>query len=534
MNPVWINSFPFEHPRQQQIDAIDHILNTFIDTSEQQFQFLEMGVGCGKSAVAATISHWSAINSVTTPEMQAGAYILTTQKILQNQYEKDFSPYAKSIKSASAYTCNRLNTNCSEANKLFKITSEAKQPIDNACYDKCVYKVAKKDFINSQIGITNFAFFMNDALYAKAIQKRTLLVIDECHNLESSLCSLIDIHLNGNTIKKLLNIELPKIKTLSQLQYWLQNTAVDALVIEISKIKSSLSNASKHENINESLLVSLTSTLEQLLKLSVKIKRFLQTIDDSWVICDESTEDNVIIKIKPTDITQIAKDVLFKYSQRILMMSATICNPNVMAKTLGINKFNYYSMPSPFDPKNRPVHYMPIGKMSNAHFDTSMPILIEAIKEIILQHKNQKGIVHTGNYKISKALSQIFTGKQFIFHDDSNRDLALEKHLLSPEPTVLFSPSMTDGVDLHDDLSRFQIICKLPYPNLMDPWVKKRCEQDAQWYKWKTAAHIAQSVGRSIRHENDWAITYILDSCWDQFIKQSSSLFNKSFLDALC
>jgi Rad3-related DNA helicase len=54
------------------------------------------------------------------------------------------------------------------------------------------------------------------------------------------------------------------------------------------------------------------------------------------------------------------------------------------------------------------------------------------------------------------------------------RQAALEEHLMRPEPTVLLTPSMTEGLDLVDDLARWQVICKLPYPYLGDPQVAAR------------------------------------------------------------
>ena len=52
-----------------------------------------------------------------------------------------------------------------------------------------------------------------------------------------------------------------------------------------------------------------------------------------------------------------------------------------------------------------------------------------------------------------------------------DRDEVITKHIDSTEPTVLISPSLHLGLDLKDDLSRFQIIVKVPYGNLGDRWI---------------------------------------------------------------
>ena len=92
---------------------------------------------------------------------------------------------------------------------------------------------------------------------------------------------------------------------------------------------------------------------------------------------------------------------------------------------------------------------------------------------------------------------------------------------------------MTEGVDLVDDASRFQIICKVPYPYLGDKLVKKRMNKWSWWYPLQTAKTIVQATGRSIRNENDHAVTYILDSDWDRFFQRNRSLFPKSFKECI-
>jgi Rad3-related DNA helicase len=531
--PEWIESFPFERPRQQQVDAIDHVIGTF--DGGRQFQFVEMGVGCGKSAVAATLAHWTARNTISTPILQSGAYILTTQKILQDQYERDFGECVRSIKSATSYRCSAMDASCSEAKKLYKLMAPQGQPPSQPCKDACAYRLAKEAFIQSEIGITNFSFFMNDAMHARDIKKRALMVIDECHNLEASLCSLVELQLSSRSIKRMLDIELPRITDVALLGTWLRRTcwpvlrdALDALKEDVRRAKLRLCG-----DVPDQALVEAAHKLDALVRLSSRIKRIDDVLDDTWVLCDTSDDSDVKLTLRPTDVSNVAHDLLFSYGARVMLMSATICDPGVMASSLGISDYDYYSLPSPFDPARRPVDYTPIGMMSSAHVERTLPLLVDAVAAIMEHHSSDKGLIHTGNYRIARALRDRIKSDRAIFHDDSDRDAALRKHLDDPRPTVLFSPSMTDGVDLHDGLSRFQILCKLPFPNLLDPWVKKRAERDPRWYPWITASRIAQAVGRSVRHEDDWAQTYILDACWARFIRDNGRFFNGSFTAAL-
>jgi Rad3-related DNA helicase len=114
-------------------------------------------------------------------------------------------------------------------------------------------------------------------------------------------------------------------------------------------------------------------------------------------------------------------------------------------------------------------------------------------------------------------------------HNSENRDAILAEHVKSSEPTVLVSPSMTEGVDLKGDLSRFQIVCKVPYPSLGDKLVRKRMNKWKWWYPLQTAKTIIQAIGRSVRSSEDYAITYILDSDWERFFSRNGNLFPESF-----
>jgi len=103
----------------------------------------------------------------------------------------------------------------------------------------------------------------------------------------------------------------------------------------------------------------------------------------------------------------------------------------------------------------------------------------------------------------------------------------------SKKPTVLISPSMTEGVDLEGDASRFQVLCKVPYPFLGDKLVKKRMNKWKWWYPFQTTKTIIQSVGRSIRSQEDTAVTYILDADWERFYRMNRDLFPSSFRECL-
>ena len=87
-NNNWVNFFPYSSPREKQVEAI---LAGISCLNNKKYFILEAGTGVGKSAIGLTVSKAIDSNMQTESEFGEGAYFLTTQKILQQQYVKDFS-----------------------------------------------------------------------------------------------------------------------------------------------------------------------------------------------------------------------------------------------------------------------------------------------------------------------------------------------------------------------------------------------------------------------------------------------------------
>ena len=57
---------------------------------------------------------------------------------------------------------------------------------------------------------------------------------------------------------------------------------------------------------------------------------------------------------------------------------------------------------------------------------------------------------------------------------------------------------MSHGVDLKDDLARFQIIVKAPYLPTKDKRIEKLMKDDFNWYSNKMLCSLIQSCGRGV------------------------------------
>jgi Rad3-related DNA helicase len=208
----------------------------------------------------------------------------------------------------------------------------------------------------------------------------------------------------------------------------------------------------------------------------------------------------------------------------VFLMSGTILDKNLFCNLNGleVSKAVYYSIESPFNPKSRPIYYMPLGKMSFKSKEETFKRYIPYIKKLLDKYKGKKGIIHTNSFELAKWIEDKIKDPRLVFHDSSNKDEVLKIHMESEEPTVIVSPSMDTGVSFDDDSARFQIIAKVPYPSLASQKNKLRMNNNPDWYSWKTCGGIIQSSGRIIRSSRDWGDTIILDGSFGDVMKWSS------------
>lgn len=146
----------------------------------------------------------------------------------------------------------------------------------------------------------------------------------------------------------------------------------------------------------------------------------------------------------------------------------------------------------------------------------------------------------TGNSHSFKLTDQIealiakeHRWRLIVHKPDSDREELLKRFHGSNHPMILVSPSMTEGVDLKEDLGRFAIFPKVPYPSLGDKWVKARNGADERWYPTQVAKTLIQGAGRVCRSQDDWGYTFILDGAFDQFYNRNANYFPDWFTDAL-
>ena len=529
----WNKYFPYSSVRPEQKNAIDSILDSF--ESGKRFFILNAATGVGKSAIAVTVARYIENHFERGEEVQPGSNILTTQKLLQEQYKRDYSEI-NSLKSSSNYQCQfHKKETCCSSRKMLQVADRS-SAFWKACAFNCTYAKEKKKFIEENHGVTNFSYFLTETRYSKKLPKKSLLVIDEAHNAPDVLSKFIEVTFSDKFAKAFVGLDLPEVITPVAFVKWIKDVYYPKLDEKTQAFEAGLQKfANVKDRIESGELAKLSNQLEILSGHVQKVLTFIALYDkENWIISEIPAEDRSGRKVefKPIDIAPYANEYLFRMSDYVLLMSATIVDCDRFAELCGINDAKSrgtLSINSPFPVENRPIIYSGIGKMTMNEIDSTLPKLAEAVKAILREHKNEKGVIHAHSYKIVDYLRRNVKDSRLLFHNSENRDEVLRQHISSTKPTVLLSPSMTEGVDLKDDLSRFQILCKVPYPYLGDKLNRKKMSKWPWWLDIMTATTVIQSTGRSVRNEKDTAVTYILDSSWQDFFKKNRHYFGPEF-----
>jgi Rad3-related DNA helicase len=263
---------------------------------------------------------------------------------------------------------------------------------------------------------------------------------------------------------------------------------------------------------------------------------------DNWIVSGvqrDSANQLVKVTLMPLEVSSYFDTILDKGSVS-LFMSATILSKDHLCKTTGLKpeKVKFIRIEdSDFPVKNRPIHMMNVAWLSAKTMNVSMPKIAQAVDNIMSIHRNEKGIIHTTSYSqlqfIRDNVSKENASRLIETASSLDRSEVLQKHYESKKQTVLISPSLHLGVDLKDDLSRFQVIVKVPYPDLTDKKIAAKKERDPKWYTWNTVLRLVQAYGRSVRSSDDYATTYILDSSASYLLKNAQGLMPRWFTEAI-
>ena len=512
--------FPFPEMREGQPEVLAAIKQSLLDP-KVKIIIAELPTGWGKSPMALAAAKASGL-----------AYIATANKFLQKQYLRDFSDLLVELKGRANYKCTQYDVpenlvskfgefyNC--VNSPCQETKEGREACSqNKC---CEYHKQFRLAVEADITLFNYASALAFINYTDKFPKRNLLICDECHNIPNWITNFVSVDFSQKSLQEIgFTKKIPDYNTVKE---------YGSFLVEVQRCVRNKLKVSSYLNSD---LVDKLETLSR--KFTIFDKVTLNKNDMDNFVLEKQYENTTEIKslsFKPVDVSKLVNQYLFKHGKKVILFSATILDFDTYKKMIGIKNDEecvVIQASNRFPKENRPIlTSMMVGWINRNNLPSMLPKMVEAISLIMNHHANVKGLIHGVTYNICDYIYQNLKSDRLIYPREARYQYDMyQEHTTSTKPTFLLSPSMTEGVDLYDDLCRVQIYAKMPYISLVAPVVNARKNVYPNYYNLQTALSLVQGMGRGIRNKKDFCYIYMLDNCFFSFFEKNYDILPDDF-----
>lgn len=549
--------------RPGQKEAVCDILYAWLHDADDII--LDAPTGTGKSIIALSVA------GVLNKYFHKEGYILISDLSLMEQYDKDLTKYFPNwalLKGQQNYTCNQnglpFPSGVCQLNNCKSYGDIAQKYAD--CAGDCEYVQLRKKAVESPVLVCTYSFWLLQQNYVKPrldnppFGDRDFIICDEAHKLQAIVQSHFSPKFGKEDFTKILAVKnfLDGTKASDWKEYTdLRNeifseTDNEKIFNQLNKYCSLLSELSfKTPDIRKEVIKGAKDT-GHMSKEDQSLLRACNFVDNHYetfmeyvdiidnigkyaLVKNDSEKDTITFNC--LDESYLMTKYFRSNCSKRMYMSATIGDPDVFSHDVAIHDKRFYMrMPNVFDYTMSPIFYVRDYELSYRKKEESLPYIIRMIDGALNLYSDFRGIIQTGSYAFAKALKESLpkkTAKRLILYEDSvSKNESLDLYKCSKN-RVLVGPSLIEGLSFDDDLCRFQIIMKIPYPSLADKFVSAKMNYDKQWYSNTTAISILQGVGRGVRNMQDWCVTFILDGCFTRLFYMSHSMFPQEFCERI-
>ncbi len=472
-----LQHFPYKVPRPGQRDLL---LQLEKDWDSYSVFVLVMPTSSGKTAIAKTLASWQ--NS-----FNKSVRITTPNNLLVQQYTSEFPDLPALIgnsnyvcKTYQEYSCKQRNSGCTG----------------------CPLRKAQTEFYDSDVQLTNNHLHASMLSRNKYHNAPDVFISDEAHNLIQFQRDINSLYLWKHKGNYPWKDESP-----NQLLSWLDRQP---------------KWTASHRALQDALTAKLPQYTLDHKHEGVWKGGGYDTKNVKMVRGEEY--DLPQLRIVPIDISMMTDTIVPSRTKKIVLMSSTIGQADIQALGLSKRRVRYLECRHPIPTQNRPIvlDYQTTINNDNLISETEKLCKYIMTSGILHTHAGEKGVIHM-TYAQSTIARKYLTDKRFMFHTNLNKREIYDAFMAS-EPTegkVLVACGMYEGLDFVEDLGRWQIIAKIPWPSLGDPVVKYHIENPTygnRWYQWQTLKTVIQGAGRISRTENDYGVTYITDGTFSRLI----------------
>jgi Rad3-related DNA helicase len=445
----------------------------------------------------------------------------------------------KVVKGHGAYACERIDTDA--CGRCPRRPRRSARPISGGVKARkywlvprgevCEYWADKMEALKADVVVMTKAYYLYERRFCGDMPRPRLIVVDEAHSLADQLAEMATVELGTDYfLLERGGVGLPDV---------LKELYVAKKVLECRvKLAASPDASAKLEKVRSDLK---------------NVKRLLRVCREAAVKGDPNSGR---LRLIPLDLTRVYAD--FFDADHVVCLSSTIGPLESWRQLTGLpnEQIARVSAGSNIPVENRPfyalkdgvhvskvtLHSTPMKTFSLG--DATVDRLADLLKKFITF--NVKVVVHPLTIELGKKLLQKLTDFQevIITHvplmtpvDGACYRLpeeAVEAFKQSKGPRVLFATVIGEGIDFPYDQARLQLIVKVPFPDLGDPYVQAMMEKHGkEWYLWQAVRALEQAYGRIVRAEDDWGLTVCLDTNFLWLYRECQQLFDSWFREAV-
>ena len=451
----------------------------------------QLPVGSGKSGLSRAL------------QIATGAHVITPSNVLIDQYT-DTYPSQNYLKGKARYSCFS-GLSCSDWTDTLE-----QEPCRSCPYQECRNRAKSEPTFFNPLSLHFFRLSLQRGQTRPP--RFPVLVVDEAHQLPQMILMLA-----GKRFRRSL--------------YKFDDSAVNEVHLEAWLVEQ-IRKLDKLAHLYKSSgnMKRLAEIADELSSTSLVLSSLREDPENYCVYLERGRyrgRKDVFLNVRPVKPPKnIVRELLD--SGKIILLSATLFPSDIEDLAPG-RVVRSIDLPSPIPKDRRPILYRPASFAMNV--DTDPAMIVSWIEAQLRAFPNRNTIIHT-TYAQSAKLIPHFT-RPILHNTSENKNEVLER--FKRDGGVFLAAGCAEGIDLHGDLCRLNLIPTLQRPNLGDPVVAKRraLEKGDEWYDLETLKVAIQQAGRSTRAENDSSTVIVGDPLFSRLVAKRKAKLPQSFLEAI-